>query len=99
VYDKEIMAIANNTAKPTFQNTVPSIRNSGADLKRARYFFWYPTDQTQPTLQEAEFAPIFSATYVGNVILNSKLYKRFKAIDLNTLKGETKVNTILFARI
>jgi peptidyl-dipeptidase Dcp len=91
-HDKEIMAIANNPAKPTFQNTVLAFETAGVDLKRATSVFYNLTgSNTNPTLQalQAEFAPIFSA-HSDKMYLNSKLYKRFKAIDLNTLKGEDK---------
>lgn len=92
VHDKEIMAIANNAAKPTFQNTVLAFETAGVDLKRASSLFYNLTgSNTNPTLQalQAEYAPIFSA-HSDKMYLNSKLYKRFKAIDLNTLKGEDK---------
>lgn len=92
VHDKEIMAIANTTARPTFQNTVLAFETAGVDLKRASSVFYNLTgSNTNPTLQalQAEFAPIFSA-HSDKMYLNSKLYKRFKAIDLNTLKGEDK---------
>ena len=92
VHDKEIMAIADNPAKPTFQNTVLALETSGVDLKRARGIFYNLTgSNTNPVLQalQAEYAPIFSA-HNDKIYLNSKLYKRFKAIDLNTLKGEDK---------
>lgn len=92
VHDKEIMAIANTIARPTFQNTVLAFETAGVDLKRASSVFYNLTgSNTNPTLQalQAEFAPIFSA-HSDKMYLNSKLYKRFKAIDLNTLKGEDK---------
>lgn len=92
VHDKEIMAIANNTAKPTFQNTVLAVETSGVDLQRAMGMFYNLTSSnTNPTLQalQAEYAPIFSA-HNDKIYLNSKLYQRFKAIDVNTLKGEDK---------
>jgi peptidyl-dipeptidase Dcp len=38
---------------------------------------------------EAEYAPIFSA-HNDKIYLNSQLYKRFKALNLNVLKGEDK---------
>ncbi|NGY38209.1 M3 family metallopeptidase [Flavobacterium sp. XN-5] len=91
-HDKEIMAIANNSAKATFQNTVLALETSGVDLKRATGVFYNLTgSNTNPTLQalQAEYAPIFSA-HSDKMYLNSKLYKRFKSIDLNTLKGEDK---------
>ena len=92
VQDKEILAIANNAAKPTFQNTVLALETSGEDLKRATGMFYNLTSSnTNPTLQalQAEYAPIFSA-HSDKMYLNSKLYKRFKSIDLNSLKGEDK---------
>jgi peptidyl-dipeptidase Dcp len=91
-HDKEILAIANNTAKATFQNTVLALETSGVDLKRATGVFYNLTgSNTNPTLQalQAEYAAIFSA-HSDKIYLNTKLYKRFKAIDLNTLKGEDK---------
>jgi peptidyl-dipeptidase Dcp len=92
VHDKEIAAIANNPAAPTFQNTVLAFETSGVDLKRATTVFYNLTgSNTNPTLQDlqAEYAPIFSA-HSDKMYLNSKLYKRFKAIDLSTLKDEDK---------
>lgn len=91
-HDKEILAIANNPAKATFQNTVLALETSGVDLKRATGMFYNLTgSNTNPTLQalQAEYAPIFSA-HSDKMYLNSKLYKRFKAVDLNALKGEDK---------
>jgi peptidyl-dipeptidase Dcp len=92
VHVQEVEAIANNSAKPTFQNTVLALEISGVDLNRAVGIFYNLTgSNTNPTLQaiEAEYAPIFSG-HNDKIYLNSKLYNRFKAIDLNTLKGEDK---------
>jgi len=92
VHDQEIEKIANNPAKPTFQNTVLALETSGEDLSRASGIFYNLTgSNTNPTLQaiEAEYAPIFSG-HSDKIYLNSKLYKRIKAIDLTTLKGEDK---------
>ncbi|TDE04155.1 M3 family metallopeptidase [Flavobacterium hiemivividum] len=91
-HDKEIMAIANNPAKATFQNTVLALETSGVDLKRATGVFYNLTgSNTNSSLQalQAEYAPIFSA-HSDKMYLNSKLYKRFKSIDFKTLKGEDK---------
>ncbi|WP_016991136.1 M3 family metallopeptidase [Flavobacterium sp. ACAM 123] len=98
IHDKEVTAIANNPAKPTFQNTVLALETSGVDLKRATGVFYNLTgSNTNPTLQalQAEYAPIFSA-HSDKMYLNSKLYKRFKAIDLGTLKGEDKKLTTYY---
>ncbi|MBC5839394.1 M3 family metallopeptidase [Flavobacterium sp. F-392] len=92
VHDKEIMAIADNSAKATFQNTVLALETSGVDLKRATSVFYNLTgSNTNPTLQalQAEYAPIFSA-HSDKMYLNTKLYNRFKAVDLKALKGEDK---------
>ena len=92
VHDKEIKAIADNSAKATFENTVLALETSGVDLKRATSVFYNLTgSNTNPTLQalQAEYAPIFSA-HSDKMYLNTKLYNRFKAVDLNSLKGEDK---------
>ncbi|MFB0909845.1 MAG: dipeptidyl carboxypeptidase II, partial [Flavobacterium sp.] len=98
VHEKEVMAIANNPANPTFKNTVLALEISGVDLKRATGVFYNLTgSNTNPVLQalQAEYAPIFSA-HSDETYLNSKLYKRFKAIDLTTLKGEDKKLTTYY---
>ncbi|WP_348825301.1 M3 family metallopeptidase [Flavobacterium aestuarii] len=89
---QEIEAIADNPAKPTFQNTVLALETSGVVLSRATGIFYNLTgSNTNPTLQaiETEYAPIFSA-HTDKIYLNTKLYNRIKAIDLNKLKGEDK---------
>jgi peptidyl-dipeptidase Dcp len=91
-HDQEIKKIANNPAKPTFKNTVLALEICGVDLVRATSVFYNLTgSNTNPTLQaiEAEYAPIFSA-HNDKIYLNSQLYKRFKALNLNALKGEDK---------
>ena len=92
VHDSEIDNIANNKAKPTFQNTVLAIETSGVDLGRATGIFYNLTGaNTNPTLQkiEEEYASIFSA-HNDKIYLNSKIYNRIKALDLKSLKGEDK---------
>jgi peptidyl-dipeptidase Dcp len=92
MHDKEIDKIANNPAKPTFENTVLALELSGMDLNRATGIFGNLTvSNTNETLQaiEAEYAPIFAA-HSDKMLLNSKLYKRIKALNLNALKGEDK---------
>jgi peptidyl-dipeptidase Dcp len=92
IHDQEIEAIANNPAKPTFQNTVLAVELSGVDLSRAVSAFYNLTgSNTNPALQaiEEEYAPVFSG-HNDKIYLNSKLYNRFKAIDLTKLEGEDK---------
>jgi len=92
IHDGEIDAIANNTAKPTFENTVLALEISGKDLTRATDIFYRLTEaNTNPELQkiEEEFAPIFSA-HRNKLYLNSKIYNLIKAINSSLLKGEDK---------
>jgi peptidyl-dipeptidase Dcp len=92
VHDAEIDKIANNTATPTFANTVLAIEISGVDLGRATSVFFNLTgSNTNPTLQaiEEEYAPIFSA-HNDKLYLNSKIYNRIKTLNVATLKGEDK---------
>jgi peptidyl-dipeptidase Dcp len=89
-HDTEIDAIANNTAKPTFKNTIVALETSGQDLTRATIIFGNLTGaNTNPTLQkiEEEYAPIFSA-HNDKLYLNEKIYKRIKALNQKKLKGE-----------
>ncbi|AOW11328.1 M3 family metallopeptidase [Flavobacterium gilvum] len=92
MHDKEVESIANNPAKPTFQNTVLALEVSGEDLTRVLNVFSNLTSSnTNPVLQalDEEYAPIFSG-HNDKIYLNSKLYNRIKAVDLNKLKGEDK---------
>ena len=92
IHDQEIEKIANNPAKPTFQNTVLALETSGVDLGRATGIFYNLSGaNTNPVLQaiDEEYAPIFSA-HNDKIYLNSKLYNRFKALNIATLKGEDK---------
>lgn len=91
-HDKELEQITNNTEKPTFENTVLALELSGVDLNRARNIFGNLSgSNTNPELQQLdeEYATIFAA-HEDQIYLNSKLYQRFKAIDLNGLKGEDR---------
>ncbi len=92
IHDAEIDKIANDKSTPTFQNTVLALETSGADLNRATIIFGNLTgSNTNPTLQkiDEEFAPIFAA-HNDKLYLNSKIYKRIKALNLVALKGEDK---------
>ncbi len=90
--NKDLERLANSKLTPTFENTVLVLENSGELLGRATGIFYNLTgSNTNPTLQaiEEEYAPKFSA-HNDKIYLNSKLYNRVKAIDLNSLKGEDK---------
>lgn len=88
----EIEKIANSSEKPTFENTVLALENSGEVLKRAQIVFYNLTgSNTNPELQKIkeEFAPVF-AEHSDRIFLNSQLFNRFKAIDTNGLGSEEK---------
>lgn len=100
-HNQEIDKIANNPAKPTFKNTVLALELSGVDLNRAVGIFGnLAVSNTNPALQaiDAEYAPIFSA-HSDKMLLNSKLYKRIKALDLKSLKGEDKKLTEYYLQL
>ncbi|MBN9312141.1 MAG: dipeptidyl carboxypeptidase II [Chryseobacterium sp. 39-10] len=88
----EINHIVNVRSVPIFENTVLALEKSGEVLKRAQtVFFNLTSSNTNPTLQklEEEYAPIFAAQE-DKIFLNDRLYQRFKAINLNSLKGEDR---------
>lgn len=79
---KQIDEIANNTAAPTFENTVLALENSGQNLHRATTIFGNLTSaNTNDFLQklDEEYAPIFAA-HADKIFLNDKLYQRVKAV-------------------
>lgn len=79
---KEIDAIANNKAKPTFDNTILAMEKSGRTLTRAAtVFFNLVGTDTNPVREklQAEYAPKFSA-HRDAINLNGKLFARVKAL-------------------
>jgi peptidyl-dipeptidase Dcp len=79
---KEVEAIANNKAKPTFENTIVALEKSGRVLSRAASVFFNLTSaDTNPAREklQAEYAPKFSA-HSDAINLNPALYARIKAL-------------------
>ncbi|TCZ88997.1 M3 family metallopeptidase [Lysobacter sp. N42] len=79
---KEVEAIANNKAKPTFENTIVALEKSGRILSRAASVFFNLTGaDTNPVREklQAEYAPKFSA-HSDAINLNPKLYARIKSL-------------------
>ena len=77
---REIMAIANNPAPPTFANTVVAMERSGQLLERAGLAFSAVNGaNTDDTLQatDSKTAPLFAA-HNDFIYLNQKLFQRFK---------------------
>ena len=77
---REVTAIANNPAPPTFANTVVAMERSGLLLERTTLAFSAVNGaDTNDTLQatDTKTAPLFAAHY-DFIYLNPKLFQRFK---------------------
>src|SRR3954470_18684722 len=82
---KEVTAIANDPAAPTFDNTVVAMERSGLLLERANLAFSAVNGaNTNDTLQatDTKTAPLFAA-HNDAIFLNPKLYQRFKTLHDN----------------
>ena len=79
---KEVQAIADNPAPPTFENTIVTMEKSGQLLRRVRAaFFAVAGANTNPTLQKVRSieAPKLAA-HQDAIYLDSKLFQRVAAI-------------------
>ena len=88
----EIDAIANNTAAPTFQNTIEAYEKSGQMLSVVAGGFYNLThSETNEQLQqiELELSPKMSE-YSATIRLNEKLFQRIKAVY--DQRGQLKLN-------
>lgn len=78
----EIEAIANNKAKPTFENTIVAMEMSGRALSKLGAVFWNRSGaHTNETIQklEREISPKLSR-YSSKISMNSNLFKRIDAL-------------------
>lgn len=79
---KEIDAIANNTAAPTFENTIAAMERTGAKLDRVAtiYYIWSSNMNTPEfAAVEREMAPKFAALS-DKITQNEALFKRIETI-------------------
>jgi peptidyl-dipeptidase Dcp len=79
---REVMAIANNPAPPTFNNTLVALERSGALLERANLAFSAVNGaNTNDTLQatDTRTSPLFAA-HNDFIFLNAKLFARVKSL-------------------
>src|SRR5258707_7949633 len=79
---KEVDTVANNSEKPTFENTVVALERTGRSLDRAeRTFSNLNSCNTNPALQkiETEMAPKLAA-HRDAIHLNGKLFARVKEL-------------------
>ncbi|HVV95940.1 MAG TPA: peptidyl-dipeptidase Dcp [Rhodanobacteraceae bacterium] len=82
VHLAEMEAIANDPAKPTFENTIEKAERSGQLLTRvAKVFFNLAQSNTNEDIQklQAELAPKLAA-HQDEIALNPKLFARVKAL-------------------
>lgn len=79
---KEVEAIANNSAAPTFENTIVALERSGALLDRVSDVYSNLTaSNTNPTLEQiqTDMAPKLAA-HSDAIYLNEKLFARVKQL-------------------
>ena len=91
----EIKAIVENPAKPTFENTIVALDNSGEILSRVAGVFYALTEaDTNDGLMalEEKMAPVLSA-HNDNIYLNIDLYQRVAAVHEQEANGEIQLTT------
>ena len=79
---KEVEAIANNPAAPTFENTILPMEKAGAELDRAfRYWGIWSSNMSSPEFRaiQGEMAPKISE-FGSKITQNEKLFARIKAV-------------------
>src|SRR4051794_35138457 len=93
-HEREIAAIANDPAEPTFANTVDALEISGAALRKvSAVFFNLSGSHTNEALQQIErdIAPIL-AKHHSAIFLNETLFQRIDTLkekqELLALSGE-----------
>ncbi|TAE29834.1 MAG: M3 family peptidase [Cytophagales bacterium] len=82
---KEIDAIANNPAQPSFDNTIVALERTGDQLGRAvSVMFNLNSAETSPELQAVvrEASPLLTE-YGNDITLNEKLFARIKTVYNN----------------
>ena len=83
--NKEIDAIVNNSEKPTFQNTIVAMDQSGRFLSKVRYVFSGQNSASTSDEMQAlsrEMSPLFSK-HGDDISLNPKLFDRVKTVFEN----------------
>ena len=100
---REVMAIANSPAPPTFANTVVAMERSGQLLDRANLAFSAVNGaNTNDILQatDTKTAPLFAA-HNDFIYLNAKLFQRFKTLhdhqaELNLTPEQAKLLDVYY---
>ena len=79
---REVRAIADNPAAPTFENTIIALEKTGALLERTQAAFWAMAGAyTNPAIEkiQQDLAPKFAAHWDA-INLDEKLFRRVEAI-------------------
>lgn len=79
---EEVNAITNNSASPTFNNTIAALDYSGEEVSRtAEIFFNLNSAETNDTIQKIarDFSPLLTE-YGNDILLNEKLFARIKEV-------------------
>ena len=79
---REVLAIADNDAAPTFANTIEALERSGRRLNRVGALFGVMTsNMSNPQYQalQREWGPRLAAAY-DEIVLNPRLFQRIRAI-------------------
>ena len=95
----EIDAIANNSAAPTYENTIEALDFAGEQLDRlSSIFFNLNSAETSDEMQKIaqEVSPLLTA-FSNDIALNEALFKRVKAVhdQKNNLTLTTEQTTLL----
>ena len=86
--DREIAAIANNPAPPTFDNTIAAMERAGDRLDRVQRVFGVMTQNVSTPAYEAldkEWSPRFAAVD-DSIVFNKKLFARIAAVNGDAAK-------------
>ncbi len=93
----QVDAIVNNTARPSFENTVEALENTGSELDRATsIFFNLNSAETNDEIQQIaqEISPLLS-NFSNDLLLNEGLFKKVKTVYDDrasyTLNGEQQM--------
>jgi len=83
--EAEVQAIANNPARPTFDNTIGAMQDAGRHIDRATTIFGVMTDNVsneQIQAVEAEWSPRITAAY-NRITFNRPLFQRIDYLYQN----------------
>ncbi len=81
-HKKEIEAIANNPAPPTFENTVEALDRSGQLLRRVAAIFYnlYAANTNEKMEEIAKKVTPMLSKHMDEIYMNAKLFQRIKAV-------------------